>query len=232
MATSGLYQFNMVGNDLISAALRLTGRFDPYDTIPSTDMLNVQQALEVLMKELALEGLPLWKVTTLLVPMVAGQATYNLSTVSNSTLPLRVLQAFLRDSTGNDVELTLESRYDYNLLGEKASQGVPNQYYYDPQLGAGSITLYDVPADTSHTMFVVVQMQVMDLTSGLNNVDFPQEALRMLKWCLADEISIEYDTPAPKRAEIAGRALILRKEFFEVEQEQTSVFFTPSQRSR
>ena len=232
MATSGTYSFMMVGNDLIGAALRLTGRFDPYDAIPSTDMLNVQQALEVLLKELAIDGLPLWKVQTVTVPMVAKQASYNLSALSGSTLPLRVLQAILRDANGNDVELTNESRYDYNLLGQKASTGVPNQYYYDPQLSGGLLTLYDVPVDTTHTMYVTIQQQIQDLTVGTNNVDFPQEAYRMLKWCLADEIAIEYNTPPAKRAEIAGRAVFLRKEFFDSQQEQTSVFLTPSQRSR
>ena len=232
MATSGTYSFMMVGNDLISAALRLTGRFDPYDAIPTTDMTNVQQALEVLLKELAIDGLPLWKVQTVTVPMIAGQATYNLSTLSGSTLPLRILQAIIRDSAGNDVELTNESRYDYNLLGAKTAQGVPNQYFYDPQLGSGVMTLYDTPADTTHTVYVTIQQQIMDLTLGTNNVDFPQEAYRMLKWCLFDEISLEYNTPAQKRAEGAARASGLRKEFFASQQEQTSIFLIPSDRSR
>ena len=232
MATSGTYNFQMVGSDFLGAALRLTGRFDPYDTIPSTDLVNVGQAFEILLKELAIEGLPLWKVQTFPVPLLQGVAAYNLSTITNSTLPQRILQSYIRDSTGNDVEITLESRYDYNLLGQKATQGVPNQGFYDPQLGAGSLTLYDVPQDATRTLFVVVQMQVQDMGAQTNNIDFPQEGYRMLKWCLADEIALEYDAPASKRAEIAGRALMLRKEFFADEQEQVSVFFTPSQRSR
>lgn len=232
MATSGTYSFMMVGNDLISAALRGTGRFDPYDVIPSTDMANVQQALEILLKELALEGLPLWSVQVLTIPMVSGQAAYNLSTASGQTLPLRVLDCYIRDSTGNDVSITIESRYDYNTLGQKTSQGVPNQGYYDPQLTGGILTLYDVPADATHTLYVTVQSQIMDLSSGTNNIQFPQEAYRMVKWCLTDEIAIEYNCPPSKRAEIAGRALTLRKDFFASQQEQVSVFFTPSQRSR
>jgi hypothetical protein len=232
MATSGTYNFTMVGTDFLGAALRLTGRFDPYDTIPTTDLVNVAQAFEILLKELAIEGLPLWKVQTFPVPLLQGVAAYNLSTITNSTLPMRVLQSYIRDSAGNDVEITLESRYDYNLLGQKATQGVPNQGFYDPQLGAGSLTLYDVPQDATRTLYVVVQMQTQDLGATTNTVDFPQEGYRMLKWCLADEIALEYDTPPAKRAEIAGRALTLRKDFSAEEQEQVSVFFTPSQRSR
>jgi len=232
MATSGTYSFLMVGNDLISAALRLTGRFDPYDTIPSTDMTNGLQALEILTKELAIEGLPLWKVETFPIPLLQGVASYNLSTITNSTLPLRIMQCFIRDSAGNDVEITLESRYDYNLLGQKLTQGVPNQGYYDPQLAGGTLTLYDVPQDATRTLYVVVQMQMQDNTGGSFNPDFPQEAYRMLKWCLADELAIEYDVPAQKRSEVAGRAVLLRKDFFASQQEQVSVFFTPSQRSR
>lgn len=230
MATSGTYSFMMVRDDLIGAAARLTGRFDPYDAIPPTDIANIAQALNILVKELVTEGLPLWKVETLPVPMIAGQAVYNLSTLSNSTLPLRILQAFLRDSAGNDVEIMIESRYDYNRLGQKTSQSVPNQGYYDPQLAGGTLTLYNVPQDSTRTLYVVMQYQCQDFNSSTDNPDFPQEAYRMLKWCLADEIAVEYNTPPAKRGEIAGRALTLRKDFFEKQQEQVSVFITPTVR--
>lgn len=230
MASSGTYSFTMTRDDIIGAALRLTGAFGDQDVIPPTDITNCAQALNILCKELATEGLPLWCVVDLAVPMVAGQAAYNLSTASGTTLPLRILDAYIRDASGKDVSLTITSRYDYDTLGSKTTQGVPNQCYYDPQIGAGSLVLYDVPVDNSHTVHVVIQRQIQDFNLATDNPDFPQEAFRLLKWCLADEISLEYQATPDVRHEIAAKSIVLRKNYFAFDQEQASIYFTPSER--
>lgn len=232
MATSGTYSFTMTRDDIIGAALRLTGAFGDQDVIPATDISNCAMALNILAKELAINGLPLWCVQDIQVPMVAGQKSYNLSAASGTTLPLRILDAYIRDSTGNDTTLQITSRYDYDTLGQKGSQGVPNQVYYDPQLGAGSLVFYNVPADNSRTVHVVIQRQVQDFNLATDNPDFPQEAFRLLKWCLADEIALEYQATADVRKEINARATIYKEKFFDSQQEQASIYFTPSERMR
>jgi hypothetical protein len=232
MATSGTYNFTMTRDDIIGAALRLTGAFGDQDVIPASDITNCAQALNILAKELALNGLPLWCVQDIAVPTVLGQTSYNISTASNTTLPLRILDAYIRDSTGNDTSLLITSRYDYDTLGQKSSQGVPNQLYYDPQLGAGSIIVYNVPADGTRVIHVVIQRQIQDFNLSTDNPDFPQEAFRLLKWCLADEIALEYQAPESVRREINSRAAIYKDKFFDFEQEQASIYFTPSERMR
>jgi hypothetical protein len=221
----------MSRDDIIGAALRLTGAFGDQDVIPATDITNCAQALNILAKEMANDGLPLWCVVDFPVAMVAGQAVYNLSTLTGQPRPLRLLDLYLRSATGNDVTMKIVSRYDYDTLGSKSSTGVPNQAYYDPQLGAATITLYDVPIDATHTMHVVYQRQIQDFNLSSDNPDFPQEAFRLLKWCLADEIALEYQASAGVRNEIGMRANMYREKFFASEQEQTSIFFTPSERA-
>ena len=234
MSTSGTYTFSMSRDDIIKSALRLTTRYASGETIPSQDITDCALALNLMVKPMAYEGSPLWCVQDYAVPMVAGQATYNLSTVTGMTLPVRILDAYLRDSAGNDVSISLESRYDYDTLGQKNSSGVPNQGFYDPQLGAGTITLYDVPADSTHTLHVVIQRQIQDFNLDADTPDFPQEAYRMLRWNLADEIALEYSTPADVRAEISRRAKLYKDEFFASPAgvEQVSVTFSPSARTR
>lgn len=228
MSTSGTYTFLMTRDDIISAALRLTTRFSQYDTIPAADITFCAQALDILCKAMVVEGLPLWCVKQYPVPMVASQASYNLSTITGMNLPQRILDVFIRSSTGNDTSLTLESRYDYNTLGMKTSTGTPNQCYYDPQLGAGSLTVYNVPFDASSTLYVTVQRQIMDAGIATNNPDFPQEAYRMLKWNLADEIALEYSTPDRTMDRISAKAAAYKAQFFDFEQEQVPVMFTPN----
>jgi hypothetical protein len=186
----------------------------------------------MMVKEMALNGMPLWCIQDIAFPTVQGQATYNLSTITGSALPLRILDQYIVDSTGNSVTLVMTSRYDWDTLGQKFQPGVPNQIWYNPQLGAGIITLYDVPSDSTHTIHVITQLQMQDVGALTNNIAFPQEAYRMLVWCLTDEISLDYRMPADERAEVFAKSQAFRKNFFSAEfgQEQASIFFTPSER--
>ena len=230
MATSGLYSSAMSRDDIIKAALRLTTRYSADDVIPAEEFVFCGQALNMLCKEMVTEFLPLWCVQEIAIPLIAGQGSYNLSTASGTNRPLRVLDCFIRNGQGSDRSIEMVSRYDQNLLGQKQSPGQPNQAYYDPQLGAAMIVLYNVPADALSTLHVVIQRQVQDFNLGTDNPDFPQEAFRLLKWTLADEISLEYSTPRDIRQEIGMKASGFRQKFADAAQEQVSVTFTPSGR--
>ena len=232
MASSGTYSFGMSANDLVQTALRQTGRFGSTDTVPTGDVANVLQALNIIVKAMVKNQKPLWCVQRLTVPLVAGQASYNLTTISGMTRPLRILYAFIRDASANDTELTILARDDYSRLGQKASTGVPNQVYYDPQLGAGTLTMYDVPSDTSRTIYLDIQRQIQDFNLLTDNPDFPQEAFHMLKWCLVDEIALEYLVPGDMRNDIKQKANAAFEAFFADEREEASTFLTPSERSR
>lgn len=231
---SGTYNFALTAQQLVQAALNKTGAFDEYETIPAQDLANVMQALEVMVKEMALEGMPLWCIQDIAFPTVVGQATYNLSTITGSTLPLRILDQYIVDQAGNSVTLVMTSRYDWDTLGQKFAPGVPNQIWYNPQLGAGTITLYDVPSDNTHTIHVITQLQMQDVGALTNNLAFPQEAYRMLLWCLTDEISLDYRMPRDERLEVNQKATGFKEKFFNAEfgQEQASIFLTPTERMR
>lgn len=231
MATSGTYTFLMNRDSLIGAALRTLQVLGEGDVPSPIALANCGEALNILTKAMVLEGLPLWCVQELLVPMVAGQAVYNVGPVSSQARPLRVLQAFLRYSTGNDLELAVVSRYDYNGLGLKTAQAQPNQLYYDPQLTNGIVTVYNVPADATATLHLVIQRQLQDFNLASDNPDFPQEAYQMLKWCLADELSLEYGAKPHIIQICATKAKMMRDSFMGFEQEQVSMSFTPSGRT-
>ena len=229
MATSGTYSFSMTRDDIAEAALRLLQVYGIGDPIPSAVLSNVAQALNIFCQSLVKRGLFLWCVQDISIPMVAGQAAYQIGPLTGQPRPLRLMDAYLRDSTGNDVGLTITSRYDYDTLGQKSSAGTPNQLFYDPQLSNGIVTLYNVPVDSSHTMHAVIQRPFQDFNAGADNPDFPPEALQMLKWGLADEISLEQGARDTIIDRVATRAARYMEEFCSYQQEQCSVFFTPSQ---
>lgn len=233
MATSGIYSFLMSRDSIIKAALRLTTRYGSDDVIPAEDMTLCGEALNIICKEMVSKLLPLWCVQEVSIFLVAGQAAYDVSAASGLPRPMRVLQVFVRDSSGNDRNLEIVTRWDQGYLTQKSSPGSPNQCYYDPQLGAASLVLYNVPtaSDVGSKLYVLLQRPVQDFNLATDNPDFPQEAYRMLKWNLADEISLEYSTPRDVRAEINAKAHTFRADFEAGVQDEVSVTFTPSGRS-
>jgi len=230
MATSGTTIFTMTRDEIAAAALRSLGAFGPQDTIPATDLTTAAEALNILVKAMSITELPLWCVDDIAVPLVVGIGTYDLSAATGTTLPLRVLDAYIRNAAGMDRTLQIISRYDYDTLGYKNAPGAPTQLYYDPQLGSGKVTVYAVPAYAGETLHVVLQRQIQDFNLSTDNPDFPQEALRMLKWGLMDELALEYRTPRNERLEINQRALSYRQQFEASLQEQASVVFVPTTR--
>lgn len=231
MPSSGTYTFGMTANDIVLSAVRQTGRYAVYDTIPGAVVTNVLQALNIIVKAMVKNQKPLWCIQRIAVPLTLATANFNLSTLSGTTRPLRCTYAFIRDSAGNDTEMKIVARDDYNTLGQKASSGVPNQAYFDAQLGAATLTVYNVPSDGTHTMYVDIQRQIQDFNLLTDNPDFPQEAFHMLKWCLADEIALEFLVPADMRATITQKASAAYEGFFANEREEVSTYFTPSERS-
>ena len=310
MATSGTYGFTLTRDDIIIGALRLLGAYNDAEVVPPNDIITGAQALNILAKEFAIEGLPLWCVQEFPVLLLPGQSTYDLSALSGTTLPLRILDVVIRTFSSatqyNDVALILLSHFDWIDLGSKSQPGIPNQGYYDPQLGAGTLYVTPIPVvggvnftgtisttvltvatvtvgtiatgqvltgagitagttvgvllsgtggagstwavsvsqavavavaivgqlPTNTILRVIIQRQIQDFNLAVENPDFPQEAYRLLKWCLADEIALEYQTPESTRREINQKAAGYKEKFIDSQQEQVSVMFTPSERAK
>jgi hypothetical protein len=234
MATSGTYAFTINRDEVISAALRTLGAYGSADTIPPADITNCAQALNIMVKSWITKGLPLWAVETFGTPMIVGQEAYDLTLTSpGGYRPGRVLDAFLRGPNPdlNDVTLTIESRYDYNKLGSKFQPGIPNQLFYSPDRNNGIVTVYNVPNLLGYTLFTTVQRPLQDFNLATDNPDMPQEAFLALKWNLADELALEYAAPQTPLTMVNSKAKLYLDELMGWEQEQTSVYFTPSQRS-
>lgn len=236
MATSGTYAFTVSRDDVINAALRTLGAFGAQDTVPPADINNCAQALNILVKTMVMKGLPLWCVETFATPMISGQMSYDLTlTSTGGYIPKRLLDAFLRNTTNgvnNDVSLTIESRYDYNMLGQKFSPGIPNQLFYSPNLTSGIATVYNVPNLAGYVMYTTAQRPIQDFDLATDNPDMPSEAFQALKWGLADELSLEYASPTVNLQLVQQKSKMFMDELMAFEQEQVSVFFTPAQRGR
>ncbi len=140
--------------------------------------------------------------------------------------PLRVMNAFIRDSNELDTVLTPIALQEYTILGDKASSGIPNQFFFQPTLGNANLTVYNVPSDNTRTIHLWVHRPLYDMVSSGDTFDFPQEWFRALKWGLADELALEYGASPDIIQIVAQKAAIYLEECFDWSVEEASMYFT------
>lgn len=236
MPTSGVSTFTVTRDDIIQASFRLLGVYGTGETPSTADYTNASQALNILIKSWNKKNINLWTVQDLSFTTVVGVSSYSFPGVTTSPVtsyrPLRVLEAFLRDSNGNDVPLNIISRQEYLQFGIKTTQGIPNSCYYDKQLSAGVLYLYNTPVDITHSVHLVVQRPLQDMTASSDLFDFPQEWFQAIKWGLAEELAPEYGYNINNLQMITAKATKYLDDAADFDQEDASTYFTPDQRGR
>lgn len=230
--------FTVSRDQIISLALRKLGVLELGSTPDSETVANASLNLNLLVKQMATEGLKLWKVNELVLPLVANKTKYTIGPLSqnpttdlDTAKPLKVIQAWLRNISTTpyiDTPIQLLSKQEYDVLGSKFSTGVANSVYYNVRQNSGELNLYLTPnTNTANTyvLYFICQQPMDDVNAGGSIPDFPSEWMNTLVWSLADLMAIEYSVPSNHRAEIAARAKMYQNQLNDWDVEATSTFF-------
>ncbi len=167
MTTSGTYTFNPSLGEIVLYAYNNIG-------VRSTSVLqehmeSARMATNMMLSRWSNQGVNLWAVDLVTVPLVAGQSTY---AVEGNTV--MVLDAYTTTDSGIDRVIMPISRTEYASYPNKAQQGFPTSYWYD-RLVSPTITLWPVPDGSSATIlkyYRVRQVQDANLQNG-QTVEIP-----------------------------------------------------------
>lgn len=237
MATSGTTAFTTTRDELITDAMDVlhAALGKPSSSVTETEKTKAARALNMMLADWRKRGIGLWKNEEVTLTLVASTASYTLgpsdgSTTSPVTIPrpTRIVEARLAYSAGNETPLTEISRHEYMEISDKTAEGKPSQFYYDPQLGTGTLYLWPVPDSASDTVKFTALMPIEDIGDGDDNPDLPPEWFMTLKWNLISEIAPsyrEYYLNEKTFAKIEARAAQTLRDSIESDRENTSVFF-------
>lgn len=142
--------------------------------------------------------------------------------------PVRAFEAFIRNPENYDTTLLTISKEEYDNLGYKFNESIPNQFYYDNQLANGRMYVYNVPQQTGYTVHLDVQRMFYDMASSTDNFDFPSEWFQALKWGLCAEVCVEYGVPIDQVQYYESKAMAYIQESFDFSVEEASVYFQVS----
>jgi hypothetical protein len=171
MATSNTYAFNPSLGELVLYAYNLAGVRNT--SLVQEHMSTARMASNLLLSRWSNQGVNLWQVDLVTVPLVQGQTTYS---VDPSTV--MILDAYVTTTTGStqpiDRYILPISRTEYATYPNKEQQGFTTVYWFD-RLLSPNVTLWPVPDGTSAqslSYYRVRQIQDSEFTNG-QQVDIP-----------------------------------------------------------
>ena len=230
MATSGSTNFSINRDQLIAGALRIAGAISQGETPSATLYTETAEALNMFIKAMQADGMPLWATKKYAITLTTSAADYTIgvSQTVNTPKPLKVLQAFLRNTSTNlDIPVRIITRSEYELLGNKTTTGLPVQIFYEPLLTTGVLHVYPVPDSTvasSYTLSIIYQRPFEDFDATADEPDFPQEYYDCIKFGLADRIAPEHGLAIQDRQDLRSRAKELRQEALSFGLEEGSMY--------
>ena len=196
MTTSGTYDFNPSLGELTLYAFNLIGVRNT--ALTQEHMFTARTAANMLCSRWSNQGVNLWAVDEVTVPLVAAQSTY---TVDANTV--MILDAFLRITNGVsdpiDRIILPISRSEYASYPNKDQEGFTTTYWFD-RLLSPTITLWPVPDGTSAQYlkyYRVVQLQDANI-SNAQTVQIPYLWMEAFADALAFRLA---RTWAPQRVE-------------------------------
>lgn len=208
MATSGTASFNLDINELVEEAFERCGS----ELRSGYDLRTARRSLNLLCIEWANRGVNLWTVEKGEIPLLKGQATYDLP-VDTIDLLEHVIRTGT-DSNQADISISRIALPTYATLPNKNAVGRPIQVWIDRQSGqtyptnAGTVVKYPQvtvwPApDTDRYTFVYWRMRrIQDAGTGIATSDVPFRFIPALVAGLAFHLSLKIPEAASRSVDL------------------------------
>jgi hypothetical protein len=227
--------------------LRVVDQTITTGTLNANDVSACALKLQMMLKRWEVKGFMLWLADTIQIPMITNKFVYTIGPGGdvNTYRPLRAREgSFIRQTcsptTNIDIQLILLSRLEYMQYSNKFAVGIPNSFYYDPQMAPGPLTAYDptlskgvlriwtAPVDMTRTIYLEVQRPIQDIASSTQAFDVPLEWYEALTKGLGAAVADKYEIPENRLMRIKAEA----KEALDYitdwgAQEQAPMYFTP-----
>lgn len=223
MATSGSTDFTMNARQIITRAFRLTKIIGGTED-PTADQAETgEEVLNLLLKTWSAQE-HLWIVTEGSQALTGGQASYSIAAA-------RRMLSVRRRISSIDTPMQELSRQEYYDLPNKSQQGMPINWYFDPQRATRTLYLWLTPstATASTTTIHFTYLRVIEDIDALeNDPDVPQEWLEALIYNLAARLGPEFGADENALPRIEARAAALLSDLSSQDQEMASLYLQPS----
>lgn len=229
MSISTSYSWHMSAQMLVNAALRKLGVISGGETPATYQIQNGYEVLNSMLLSFQADGMPVWIMTSATFTTTTTN-TYLVGTgqTINTPMPLKIVQAWRSTSGQANIPLNIYTDNNFNLLPQIASPGTPVNLYYQPgEYTVGTIKLWPTPQDSSNTITIRYQKPFADITTDLDEIDFPRYWYEAVIYGLADRLAPEYGIPIQDRQLLKQEAEMKHTTALSFGTEEGSLYFQP-----
>jgi hypothetical protein len=169
MTTSGTSSFNLDLTEIVEEAFERVGS----EMRTGYDLRTARRSLNLMFADWANRGINMWTFEQGSIPLVAGQATYDLPTDTVDLLEHVIRTGAGSASTQADLTITRISVSTYATIPNKLQQARPIQVWIE-RLNTPRITVWPTPDNSQPYTFVYWRMKrIQDAGNGVNTMDMP-----------------------------------------------------------
>lgn len=227
MATSNSINLALTAREIINYALRKINIVAQTENASGDDAERARIELNLMLKGW-MRYEHLWRRHEGYVTVLANTRGYTLT-----PRPYRIYDVRYRNSSGIDLPMTPMTKEQYYELPDKGSNGIPTQWFFDPQRDTDSLfvwpVLLTVDGTTPETFRVSYQRRFEDVDTLTENVDIPQQYLDVVGHNLAARLADSYGRAGAHIDRILQRAEMLKQEMLDDDREDL-VQFMPDER--
>ena len=223
MATSGTASFNLDLTEIVEEAFERVGS----EMRTGYDLRTARRSMNLMFADWANRGLNMFTYEQGSIPLVAGQATYELPTDTVDLLEHVIRTGAGSAATQADLTITRISVSTYATIPNKLQQARPIQVWIE-RLNTPRFTVWPVPDNTQPYVFVYWRLRrIQDAGNGVNTMDMPFRFLPCMVAGLAYYLALK----VPGGAERLG---VLKQQYDEAwqlaseeDREKAAVRFVP-----
>lgn len=188
MTTSGTYVYDPTVADFVDEAFERCG-IDPAK-LTQRHLRSARRSVNLLLAWWATKDCKLWAIEEETVDCVESQADYTLDAGTIAVLDMVVRR------NGMDTPVMPMSRSYYLNIPNKTHEGLPTLYYFDRQRASQTITLWNVPENSTDDLIFHRLRRLQDVSAAAQTLDLPYEWFEAFASGLAEFLAIKF---APDR---------------------------------
>ena len=190
--------------EIITDAMQDAGIISSNETPNATDGQKAFRLLNRMLDADSTEDLMIYQNVEEVFNLVSGQQTYTIGTGGdfNTTRPVNVTRAYMRDVTGNDLPVEILPYQVYaDIISKPIGSTLALGLYYDSGFPLSNINLWPVPTGTTYRLVLWSWKLLTSFTTLADQVSLPPGYEDYIESNLAVKCCMAFSRPIP--AELA-----------------------------
>lgn len=175
--------------DLIQDALKQIGALAIGETVSAEEAQDALNVLNAMLDVWRTESMMVYTIQENVFPLVSGQGVYTLGTGGNFNMPRpdRIVDAYARDTAGNDYKLyvTTDSQQYSDIISKYTTASIPTIIYDNGNFPLKDLSFWPVPSDPSYSAVLWTWGVLNEFSSVNETVTLPPG----YKWALQTNLA-------------------------------------------